>query len=172
MNTKPFGQRWAGALVFYLCLLPGMVAADAVQGSVADLAWMSGSWSGPMGGGLTLEENWNQPAHGTIACLMRMSGNGKTNIVELILIEDSGDSLVFRVRQWRPGLVPLDPPGQTMRLDELGEQRVSFVAADSVGGFNRLTYSRPKADIFQINVEPRQGEPFQLQLRPASPSNP
>ena len=131
--------------------------------SVADLAWMTGSWIGPFGE-QTLEENWSQPAGGTIACLVRITANDQTNMVELILIEEVDDSLLFRVRQWLPGFVPRRPEPQIMTLDQLSDRSVSF---DGTGDsdFEHLTYSRPSEDVFQIDVVPRQGEPFQIKLR-------
>ena len=130
---------------------------------VADLAWMTGSWIGPFGEQM-LEENWNQPSAGTIACLVRITGDGQTNMMELILIEEVDNSLLFRVRQWLPGYVPRRPEPQIMTLAEISERRVSF---DGTGDsdFLRLTYSRPTDETFQIDVEPRQGDHFQILLR-------
>lgn len=130
---------------------------------VGDLAWMTGSWTGPFGE-QTLEENWSVPAGGTIACLVRITGGGQTSMVELILIEEVDDSLLFRVRQWLPGFVPRRPEPQIMTLAQISDRRVSF---DGTGDsdFVHLTYSRPSQDVFQIDVEPREGEPFQIRLR-------
>jgi hypothetical protein len=130
---------------------------------VSDLAWMTGSWIGPFGE-QTLEENWIPPAGGTIACLVRITGNGQTNMVELILIEEVEDSLLFRVRQWLPGFVPRRPEPQIMTLARMSDRSVSF---DGIGDsdFELLTYSRPSEDVFQIDVVPREGEPFQIRLR-------
>jgi hypothetical protein len=135
----------------------------AAEPKVTDLAWMTGSWVGPFGE-QTLEENWNQPAAGTIACLVRITGDGQMRMLELILIEEVDDSLLFRVRQWLPGYVPRREEVQLMTLAEIGDRRVSF---DGVGDsdFKRLTYSRPTEDSFQIDVKPRQGDDFQIVLR-------
>lgn len=150
-------------LVGTLVLASTGVADMGRAPSVADLAWMSGSWVGPFGE-QTLEENWSRPAGGTIACLVRITGNGQTNMIELILIEEVEDSLLFRVRQWLPGYVPRRPEPQIMTLARLAERSISF---DGTGDsdFLHLTYSRRSADLFQIDVVPRQGEPFQIRLR-------
>ena len=139
------------------------LAEVADEPGVADLAWMTGSWIGPFGEQM-LEENWNQPSAGTIACLVRITADGQTNMMELILIEEVDNSLLFRVRQWLPGYVPRRPEPQIMTLAEIADRRVSF---DGTGDsdFLRLTYSRPTEDTFQIDVEPRQGDQFQILLR-------
>ena len=83
---------------FLIALTSTLFAGPADAASVADLAWMSGSWVGPMGE-QRLEENWTRPADGSIASLIRISGGGETELIELILIEEEEGSLVFRVRQ-------------------------------------------------------------------------
>lgn len=135
-----------------------------MRARVAELAWMAGSWTGAYGDS-TLEETWIPPAGGTIACLVRLTGNGATGMVELLLIEDAEDSIVFRVRQFLPGLVPRSPEAQVMQLAEIGDRRVGFTATgDAI--FRRLTYSRPAADRFVIDAETPAGDKLQLNLRP------
>lgn len=150
-------------LLSLLLIAPCLANADTQPG-VADLGWMTGTWVGPLGE-QTLEENWLQPSAGTMACVVRFTGGGKTNIYELIVIEEEAESLMFRVRQWQPGFVPLDPPGQTMALAEIGERRVSFKAVGP-GNFETLSYSRPAENEFHIAVKTQDGGAFQIQLRP------
>ena len=65
--------------------------------SVETLSWMTGSWAGPTGTH-TLEENWTRADNGAIAGVMRfidagLSGAGKVDVFELILIEEEDDTL-------------------------------------------------------------------------------
>lgn len=131
--------------------------------SVKDLAWMTGSWAGPVGQ-QTLEENWIQPSGGSIASLVRMTGNGATSMIEMIVIEEEDDSLVLRIQQWNPGFKPRTPEPQTMKLVEMGKNRVGFKATES-GGMNTLTYSRPNPDTFNIDIESGTGAKFQINLK-------
>ena len=135
-----------------------------MKGRVADLAWMTGSWVGAYGE-QTLEETWIPPTDGTIACLVRLTGQGATGMVELILIEEVEDSLIFRVRQFLPGLVARSPEAQVMQLAEIGERRVGFTGTGDVI-FRKLTYSRPVADRFTIDAETMAGDALQLHLHP------
>jgi len=140
----------------------GVPAQGAAKGAAADLAWMTGFWVGPLGE-QTLEENWIHPAGGTIAAVIRFVGSGSTSMFELIMIEEEQDSLVLRVRQWLPGYVPRNTEPWVMELAELADRRVRFVSAGP-GEFNSLTYSRPSEDSFNIDVETKAGESFQINL--------
>jgi len=130
---------------------------------VADLAWMSGSWSGVTGPGTTLEENWAQPANGSIGALVRMSRDGVTSMVELIVVEEAGDSLVLHIQQWDPGFQPRPAGAQQMALEAVGERTVTF-RATSEGGLAGLTYSRPDPDTFIVEVELADGKKIPLRL--------
>ncbi|MDA1077021.1 MAG: DUF6265 family protein [Proteobacteria bacterium] len=152
----------SNALLFVACLLAG--SAHAGDGTtVASLAWMSGTYSGPVGPG-TLEENWIEPRDGAIASLVRMTGAGKTSMVELIVIEEEADTLVLRLQQWNPGFSPRTPGPQKMVLAEQGDQSVRFVATDEGGGMKSLGYSLV-GDDFTISIENAEGQAFALPLK-------
>jgi hypothetical protein len=140
-------------------------AEVAVSATVGDLSWMSGSWSGPAGE-QTLEENWARSRDGSIGALVRLGADGVTSMFELIVVEETEGSLVLRIQQWGPGMVPLRAEPQVLSLAELGERRVKFAATATVeGGFRTLAYSRPSAEAFNIDVENQDGAQFQINLQ-------
>ena len=154
-----------GVVGLILTVAAGSSAADGPPGAtVADLAWMSGAWAGSMGGDNTLEENWIQPTGGSIASLVRMTGEGKTSMVELIVIEEEDNTLVLRIQQWDPGFNPRSKEPQKMILSEIGERMVKFTAA-SEGGLKTLSYSSPTPDTFNVNVLTSEGGEFQIPLK-------
>lgn len=155
------GSKATATLVLALLTSPAWAAGPAA--TVADLAWMTGSWKGAMGPG-TLEENWSRPDAGSIASVVRGTANGQTNMIELIVIEESEGSLVLRLQQWNPGFVPRSPSAQEMRLAEISERRVSFEAVDE-GSLKRLTYSRPADDTFVVDVETAGGAKIAFDLK-------
>ena len=108
--------------------------------SIANLSWMTGSWSGAMGPA-TLEENWTQAKSGTIASLVRLTTPEGTGMVEIVNIQEMEGTLVLHLQQW----------GQKMLLDRSGEHTVTFKAA-SPGGLKQLTYSRPADNEFEVAV--------------------
>ena len=137
-------------------------AGEAEAPSVAALAWMTGTWAGPVGGGV-LEENWTVPKAGAIQALVRMTADGKTSMVELIVIEEEAGTLVLRLQQWDPGLKPRTPAPSTMKLLELGERSVTFEAV-SAAQFAKLGYARD-GDSFTISIEDAAGGKFDLPLK-------
>jgi hypothetical protein len=148
-------------LMINLLLVAPAVFAD--KHTVSELAWMSGAWVGPAGLGVTLEENWIAPAGGSIASVVRMMDDGKTSMMELIVIEEVDNTLVLRIQQWDPGFSPRTPSAQTMSLVEIGESSVSFVSA-SEGAMKTLGYSKAVDNSFNIDVETTDGAIFQLKL--------
>ena len=112
LHRSLFGIAFITTLVF------SPLAGAGETARVADLAWMTGSWAGPLGE-QTLEENWTRPVGGSIACLIRFTGGGETGLIELIYIEEEGESLVFRVRQFSPGFIPRSGEPQTFALTEI-----------------------------------------------------
>ena len=159
-------QRFMRALMLAASLsIPTAVCADShITGSVADLAWMTGSWSGPMGKEQTLEENWIHQKAGTIGALVRITGADSTSMVELLVIEQKGESLVLHIQQWDPGFAARASGPQTMTLKSIGENQVSFGTSEP-GGLSGLTYSRPTDDTFNIDGETGEGAKFQINLK-------
>ena len=140
------------ALVLFLCLAATASALDdhEVKASVADLAWMTGSWSGALGPN-TLEEHWVEPKGGTISALVRMTTAESTPTMELIVIEQTGDTLVLRLQQWNPGWQSRTDGPTKFRLSAIGERTVSW-EAEGDAPITSLTYSRPADDEFVIDV--------------------
>ena len=112
----------------------------------------------------TLEENWIQPNGNSIAGLVRLTDKESTSMVELILIEEEEQSLILRVQQWGPGYKARMPEPHVMELVELGERKATFKAITE-GAIQQLTYSRPAANRFNIDVVDAQGASFQINLK-------
>lgn len=133
--------------------------------SVADLAWMTGTWSGPVGGGNVLEENWTMPKAGSIQSLVRMTGPNGTSMVELIVIEEEEGTLRLRLQQWDPGMKPRTEGPSVMTLAELGENTVAFQAEEGAM-FDKLRYTRD-GDSFTISITNPNGSQFDIPLKAA-----
>ena len=138
------------------------IAEEAEESSVSDLAWMTGTWAGPAGPG-ELEETWTTPKAGAIQAVVRMTGGGKTSMVELIVIEEEEGSLTLRLQQWDPGYKPRTPEPAVMELVELGDNTVAFKAVTGAE-IAALRYTRD-GDSFTISVESPQGAKFDLPLK-------
>lgn len=158
-------MKWVPrTLLGVLLMAAASVHGDVVPGRVADLDWMVGYWTGPMGED-TLEEHWMHPSADSVVGSVRISADGRTRLMEFIVIEQVGDSLELRVQQWQPGMAPMYDEAQVMTLKEQGERHVVF---ESSGGFvfRTLGYRRPATDRFVIDAEFATGERLELELRP------
>lgn len=161
-------QKTTGCVAALALCLAGAMGAGAEDAtgeaeapSVDALAWMTGTWAGPVGAGV-LEENWTAPKAGAIQALVRMTEGGRTGMVELIVIEEEAGTLMLRLQQWDPGLKPRTPAPSTMKLLELGERSVTFEAVPGAQ-FATLGYARD-GDAFTISIEDAAGNSFDLPL--------
>lgn len=126
-------------------------AAEAESApSVSALAWMTGTWAGPAGPN-ELEENWTTPKAGSIQALVRMTGGGKTSMVEMIVIEEEEGTLRLRLQQWDPGFKPRTPAPMVFALEELGENTVAFKAVSEGATMSTLRYTRD-GERFTISI--------------------
>jgi hypothetical protein len=132
------------------------------KATVADLAWMTGYWTGPVGD-LVMEENWNAPLGGTLASTVRMVAPNGTNMVELVIIREHEGSLQLALQQFRPDYTPVNPAAQKMRLVNAGEQTVTFEDTEGTTGLRRLTYSRT-GDTFTVEALLPDGNIFRAAL--------
>ncbi|MCB0569083.1 MAG: hypothetical protein KDC66_04945 [Phaeodactylibacter sp.] len=71
--------------------------------SIETLAWLSGRWMGEGFGG-ALEENWNPPLGGAMVATFRMVEDGQPQFYEICVIEPEGNTLVYKVKHFNPGL--------------------------------------------------------------------
>ncbi|HJN42853.1 MAG: hypothetical protein CL477_16000 [Acidobacteria bacterium] len=137
-----------GSVLVLLVATPSLAQGPSAQ--VSDLAWMTGHYSSE-----SLEENWAEPKGGSIASLVRGIGDGATNMIELIVIEEEGNSLTLRLKQWDPGMDPRAEGFQVMELVEIGNKKVVFKNTGEVG-LQQLGYSL-NGDQFTISVTTAQG---------------
>ena len=160
------------ALVLAILSLLGATACAASpdgdvppRARVADLAWMRGYWSGAgPRAGQQLEEQWLMPGADSIAGLIRISQNGATRLIELVLIEQDGESLSLRVRQWLPGFVAAGSgEPMVMKLVTIGEQHAGFEAT-APGALTSLAYRRLAADSFGVTAHTADGQVLDLVL--------
>lgn len=147
----------------FTMLLSLSVQAGA-PGKIEALSWMTGAWAGPVGPATTLEENWIQATGGSIASLVRITTPDATPMVELIVIEQQGDSLMLYVKQWDPAFTPRSEKPQVMDLIEQGDRMVSFRNTGE-GDFRTLTYTSPSPDSFIISITRASGESVDIPLQ-------
>lgn len=79
------------AAVISSLILP---SAQAPKSSLAELAWMAGSWVGTTGG-VEMEEHWTAPKGNSMIGMHRDVAKGRTMSFEFLRIEQQGDQVVY-----------------------------------------------------------------------------
>lgn len=148
---------------YSLLLLTLLATRGWTDADIRSLAWMTGSWAGPVGEAV-LEETWNPPKAGTLAAVVRMAGPQGTQFIELIVITEEEDALVLRIQQFNASFEPLFEPAQALRATSQGDRTVTF-EAQTTGGLRKLVYTRPSDDEFNIDVTLTEGTQFQPRLK-------
>ena len=140
-------------------------SSSTAEVTVQDLQWMSGTWTGSLGGPVKLQENWTVPEAGSIQSLVRMTAGDTTTMVELIVVEEIDESLQLHIQQWDKGYVPRAGGAQRMTMESVGENYVKFKDA-SGGGLKTIQYSRPgNASTFVIDIVTAMGQPMKIELQ-------
>ena len=143
-----------------------MVSTSAfAQQSVADLSWMTGSWTGNIGPS-TIEEIWTTPSANSIQASVRILAEGAAIVHEFIVITQEDDGLVLTLQQWGPGYAPLGPATK-MTLSDMTENSVTF-DADENASIKRLTYRRKDEQTFEIAVTTQEAPEIVIVLTSAS----
>ncbi|MCY4358141.1 MAG: DUF6265 family protein [Gammaproteobacteria bacterium] len=163
MFIKPF--RLLTVILIPLLFSVGAMAAEPAA-TIDQLDWMTGNWAGQLGPN-QLEENWIATEGGSIAAMVRMTGEGSTSMFEMITIEEVDGSLVLHIQQWDPGFQPRTESAQKMELEEISDNSVRFRAV-SEGGMSSLGYSQPDAESFIISVEFADGNSMEIPLQKRS----
>lgn len=119
--------------------------------SIEDLGWLTGEYSGKFGP-MELEETWNEPKAGSIQALVRITDGVKTDMVEIVVIDEVDGSFELKIQQWDAGLKARTDGPQTMKQVNVGEREITFEAVDD-GPLTKLTYKKSNDDELQIIVE-------------------
>jgi hypothetical protein len=112
--------------------------AGASRASLADLAWMAGSWETASGGFRQVDEHWSAPAGGTMMGMSRTVAGNRTVEFEFLRLEERKDG-VFYVAQ---------PSGRCPATD--------FQLTHAAGGeaiFENPQHDFPKRIIYRKNAD-------------------
>ena len=132
--------------------------------SVDSLAWLTGSWQGPINGNI-LEETWLPPRAGTIVALVRSSNESGTNFVEIIIIKEINGTLELQLQLFDNSLKPINKNPHSFELTKIENNYISFKGV-SAGAHKTLSYQRPEKNVFFIRFQPYEGDFVEIRLIP------
>ena len=143
---------------------PEPPTAKAPDNSINRLAWLTGSWQGPVNGGL-LEETWLPPKADTISALVRFTKDGRTEFIEIIKIEKVGNSFELRLQLYDPPMRPRSEKPHVFKLSKIEKNKITFRGI-SEGSHRKLSYERVAQDHFIIRFQTNEGRDVKINLSP------
>ena len=153
------------ALVLVSCTTtqqPKQRKVKAPDNSINRLAWLTGSWQGPVNGGL-LEETWLPPKANTISALVRFTKDGRTEFIEIIKIEKVENSFELRLQLYDPPMRPRSEKPHIFKLSKIEKNKIIFQGI-SEGSHRMLSYERVAQDHFIIHFQTNEGRDVKINL--------
>ena len=130
--------------------------------SIDRLDWLTGRWQGPFGEAV-LEEAWLPPKANTLGAVVRLTQNGKTEFVEIIKIEELGDTLELRLRLFDSELKPRVVEPRVHHAVAQDEHSITFHGV-SPKAHRMLQYELTETGQFVIRLETSDGQNLTIQL--------
>lgn len=102
--------RLCAAAALLLAALPSLSLTSSAMSkqpaapdkfTLADIAWMTGPHYGEGFGG-QVEEHWAAPAGGTMFGGFRLVADGKTRVLEYLVIEETDEGVIYRFKHFNP----------------------------------------------------------------------
>ena len=146
--------------------VPHASAQDMGVGSIEDLAWIAGHWSGDAFGGKA-EEGWFAPDGGSMSGIFRLVTGGEARVFEFLLLEQEDEDVFFRFKHIGSGWKPLEDEPLSYRLIRLEGQHAFFESTSDQpkqGAPKSFSYARPHADSLIVDVQTWDGEDFEIRM--------
>lgn len=108
------------------------------KATLADVAFIAGTGTGSMGGGV-IEEHWTAPAADSMMGMFRFTKGDKAVFYEFLLIEQTATGPVMRLKHFNPGLIGWEEKAEVYSYDlvDLQPRRAVFERPDKQ---TRLTF--------------------------------
>lgn len=146
-------------ICFVLFITTALVhaATAQTQGSppaeikLVDLGFIAGLWQGELAGGLT-EEHWSMPEGDNMIGMFRYVKEGKAIFYEFMLIEQTVNGPVLRLKHFNPGLIGWEEKAEVYSYPLLAFQpnNAVFERPDQQ---SRLTFQRTAGNTLLIVLE-------------------
>jgi hypothetical protein len=143
-----------------ITLLAGSAPSRAQQfkASIKDLAFMAGTWTQKHKWG-DMEEFWGPPMGNNMICSYRCVSKGKVVFYEFVVIEQTGDVPVMKLRHFNPGSIgweEKDKP-RSYALVQLTKNKAVFEAPDKSLSLTYIRTGTRTMDII-LNEKNKKGD--------------
>ena len=120
-------------------------------GSLENLVFISGRWTGEMDGGV-IDEHWSAPSGDNMMCVFRFVKGGKAIFYEILLIEMTASGPVLRLKHFNPGLTGWEEKNEvhSYPLVELDKNKAVFEKPDKT---TRMRFQRTSPESLLVVLE-------------------
>jgi len=123
-------------------------AQASEKATIADAAWLSGSWRGTGLGGVS-DETWSRPEGGIIVGTYRLFKDGKPVFYEMMWLLEVDNTIILRLKHFNPDLTGWEEKDKTVDF--------TFIKKDGKRlYFSGLTYEQASKDELNIYLALRQ----------------
>lgn len=135
---------------FNCTINPSQSQAQLKNGSVTDIAFITGNWKATTSSGQIIEGVWLKPEGENILGFMRMMKNGKADLYEILAYEQTEKGLVSMVKHFSPGLTGHEEKDKQDRYAfvEASKNKAIFQKEGDAG--LRILYEKRSANQFVI----------------------
>lgn len=119
--------------------------------ALPDLGFISGLWRAEWGGGLG-EEYWSAANGDSMMGTFRYVKDGKARFYELMLIEQTPEGLVLRLKHFNPGLIGWEEKAEVHSYT-LTEHREGLAVFERGDKKSRLTFRQTSKDVLSVVLE-------------------
>jgi len=130
--------------------------SDPNRVTLSDLSFVTGLWHAEWDGGLG-EEHWGTPSGGSMIGTFRFVKNGKAQFYELMLIEETPDGLVLRLKHFNAGLIGWEEKAQVYSYPLVKYGR-GLAVFERVEKKSRLTYQQRSKSTLSVLLEESHGD--------------
>ena len=134
-----------------LCLV--LVSPLTAESKLEEVAWLSGNWSGEENDTL-IQENWSEPAGNAMMGSFRMIKGNEVVFYEFMLIEQTPEGVVLRIKHFKPGLDGMESKDESVDLGlASAEEGKAVFETERDGNPEYLTYQKTSEGGMTITLD-------------------
>jgi Domain of unknown function (DUF6265) len=133
--------------------------APVSSATLADFAWLTGTWQGTWGPRLA-QQVWLAPHAGVMVGVFQLTENSRTLVVELFTISDTPRGIELHIRHFTPSLAPWEKSGPAVLTLESADNKSIVFENQTNGQPKHWMMKRTDGDtcVAQFEIVPRTGD--------------
>lgn len=130
----------------------GVQTATVAAAGLADVAFLEGAWRGDSEG-LVFEEIWSGPEGDVMTGMARGVKNGRTTVLEYIILSERSDGLEMRFKHFRPDYTTWETDSPVvLKLTKVSPGDALFTALETEADVRSIRYFMLSEETLQADV--------------------